>query len=182
MFNLSNNIATELNIPIIIYATDDPDLMIAYFKDDATAFNNKKKGVIADKGIINNAISSKLFQILTEQKIPNHFIKHLNEREMLIKKLKMLPLEVIVRNIVAGSLAKRMGMSAFPWWLEAKIIPLPCGMFSSPEHSTLQPLQNIINFDQMVAAFWKTLGLSFANRAAIKVKKIPVKKLINAIR
>ena len=95
----------------IIYATDDPDLMIAYFKDDATAFNNKKKGVIADKGIINNAISSKLFQILTEQKIPNHFIKHLNEREMLIKKLKMLPLEVIVRNIVAGSLAKRMAMS-----------------------------------------------------------------------
>ena len=75
----------------IIYATDDPDLMIAYFKDDATAFNNKKKGVIADKGIINNAISSKLFQILTEQKIPNHFIK-------LILFIFMSPLAKVARR------------------------------------------------------------------------------------
>lgn len=93
----------------IIYATDDPGLLIAYFKDDATAFNNQKRGTIIDKGVMNNGISSRLFQLLEEQKVRTHFVEKINDREMLIKNLKMLPLEVIVRNVVAGSLAKRMG-------------------------------------------------------------------------
>lgn len=93
----------------IIYKTADPQVLIAYFKDDATAFNNQKKGTIMDKGIMNNAISSSLFQILEAQKIPTHFVEKLSDREMAIKNLQMLPLEVIVRNVVAGSLATRLG-------------------------------------------------------------------------
>ncbi|HBF13077.1 MAG TPA: phosphoribosylaminoimidazolesuccinocarboxamide synthase [Deltaproteobacteria bacterium] len=93
----------------IIYKTNDPDLYIAYFKDDATAFNNQKKGTILDKGIVNNSISSRLFQLLSQNKIQNHFVEKLSDREMLIKKLTMLPLEVIVRNVAAGSFAKRYG-------------------------------------------------------------------------
>ncbi|MBI2340782.1 MAG: phosphoribosylaminoimidazolesuccinocarboxamide synthase [Deltaproteobacteria bacterium] len=95
----------------IIYATDDPDLLIAYFKDDATAFDNTKRGTIVGKGIINNAISSRLFEILAKNRVPNHFVEKLSDREMLIRKLEMLKLEVLVRNVVAGSLAKRMGMA-----------------------------------------------------------------------
>jgi len=93
----------------IIYSTDDPDLYIAYFKDDATAFNNQKKGTIVDKGVLNNAISSEIFQILEKQKIPTHFVEKLSDREMLVKKVDIILIEVIMRNIIAGSLAKRMG-------------------------------------------------------------------------
>lgn len=94
----------------IIYKTDDPDLLIAYFKDDATAFNNQKKGTIGEKGVMNNAISSRLFELLAKEGVKNHFVKKLSEREMLVKKLDMLALEVLVRNVAAGSLAKRMGV------------------------------------------------------------------------
>ncbi len=94
----------------IIYSTDDPDHLILYYKDDATAFDNTKKGTIVDKGIMNNAISSKIFQLLSQNRIPNHFVEKLSDREMGVKKLQMLPVEVLVRNVVAGSLAKRYGM------------------------------------------------------------------------
>ena len=103
----------------IIYSTDDPDLLIAYFKDDATAFNNQKKGTILDKGVMNNAISSRLFELLAKEKVANHFVKKLSDREMLVKKLEMFKLEVLVRNVVAGSLAKRMGME------EGRVLPRP---------------------------------------------------------
>ena len=95
----------------IVYATDDPDLLIAWFKDDATAFDNTKKGTIVDKGIINNTISSRLFEMLAKSRVPNHFVEKLSDREMLVRKLEMIKLEVLVRNVVAGSLAKRMGMA-----------------------------------------------------------------------
>lgn len=94
----------------IIYSTNDPDHLILYYKDDATAFDNTKRGTIIDKGIMNNAISSKIFQLLAKNKIPNHFVEKLSDREMLVKKLQMLPVEVLIRNVVAGSLAKRYGM------------------------------------------------------------------------
>lgn len=94
----------------IIYSTNDPDHLILYYKDDATAFDNTKKGTIIDKGIMNNAISSKIFQLLAKNKIPNHFVEKLSDREMGVKKLQMLPVEVLIRNVVAGSLAKRYGM------------------------------------------------------------------------
>ena len=95
----------------IIYATDDPDKNILYFKDDATAFNGAKKGTIQDKGVINNRVSSRLFQMLAEKGIESHFIEQLSDREMLAKKVDIILVEVVVRNYIAGSLAKRMGRS-----------------------------------------------------------------------
>jgi len=93
----------------IIHATDDKDLIIQYFKDEATAFDGKKKGIIESKGIVNNKISEVLFKYLEENGIPTHFVKRLNDREMLNKKLDIIPVEVVSRNIIAGSLAKRLG-------------------------------------------------------------------------
>lgn len=94
----------------ILYATDDPDYIIQYFKDDATAFNAKKIGTIKDKGIMNNEISEVLFRLLEGQAVPTHFIDRLNDREMLVRKLDIIPVEVVIRNVIAGSLAKRFGM------------------------------------------------------------------------
>ncbi len=94
----------------VLYATDDKNLLIQYFKDDATAFNNLKKDVIAGKGILNNAISERIMLDVSRCGVPTHFIKKLNEREQLIKKVSIIPLEVIVRNISAGSMAKRLGI------------------------------------------------------------------------
>lgn len=94
----------------IVYATDDPAQVIQYFKDDATAFNAAKKGTIADKGVMNNKISSRIFEFLKGQGIPTHFEKKLSDREMLIKKVTIVPLEVIVRNRAAGSLCRLLGL------------------------------------------------------------------------
>jgi len=93
-----------------VFATGDPDLVIQDFKDDATAFNGLKKGQIADKGVVNNTISSALFTLLESKGIRTHFISRLSEREMLIKKLTILPVELVVRNVAAGSLCKRYGI------------------------------------------------------------------------
>jgi phosphoribosylaminoimidazole-succinocarboxamide synthase len=92
-----------------LYATSDPDLVIAYFKDDATAFNAKKKGTIEDKGVMNNRISELFFLLLEKNGVKTHFVRRLNDREMLCKRLQIIPVETVVRNIVAGSLAKRLG-------------------------------------------------------------------------
>ena len=94
----------------ILYNTSDPDLMIQYFKDDASAFDGKKKGTIVDKGVMNNHMSSKIFQYLESEGVETHFIETLNDREMLVKKLDIIPVEVVLRNIAAGSLCKRLGI------------------------------------------------------------------------
>jgi len=94
----------------ILYATDDKNLLIQYFKDDATAFNNLKKDVISKKGLLNNAISEHIMRALSKDVLPTHFVEKLNEREQLIKKVTIIPLEVIMRNIAAGSMAKRLGI------------------------------------------------------------------------
>jgi len=94
----------------ILYETEDPDLLIQYFKDDATAFNAQKKGTIESKGVMNNTISSKIFEFLASEGIPTHLEKVLSDREQLIKKVTIVPLEVIVRNIAAGSLCKLLGL------------------------------------------------------------------------
>ncbi len=93
-----------------IYATDKEDEVIVYYKDDATAFNGEKKGQIEDKGELNNSITSMIFEMLNREGIKTHFIKKLNEREQLCKKVEIVPLEVIVRNVAAGSMAKRLGL------------------------------------------------------------------------
>ena len=92
-----------------VFLTDDSDLVIQEFKDDATAFNNKKKGTISNKGIVNNAISCKLFTYLAENGVPTHFVEKLSDRDMLCKYLKIIMVEVVVRNVAAGSLVKRYG-------------------------------------------------------------------------
>ena len=94
----------------IIYTTSDPDLVIQYFKDDASAFDGKKKGTIVDKGVMNNHISSRIFQFLENEGVKTHFVETLNDREMLVKKLDIIPVEVVLRNIAAGSLCKRLGI------------------------------------------------------------------------
>ena len=93
-----------------VYATDDPDLLIQEFKDDATAFNAQKRGTIQRKGIVNNAISAKIFTLLESKKIPTHFVKQLNERDMLMKRLEIIPIELTIRNITAGGMAKSLGI------------------------------------------------------------------------
>ncbi|WP_457641752.1 phosphoribosylaminoimidazolesuccinocarboxamide synthase [Persephonella sp.] len=94
----------------IIYATDEPDKVVAYYKDSATAFDALKKATIEGKGVLNNKIASFFFQLLNEKGISTHFIKQLSDREMLIYKVEIIPVEVVVRNIAAGSIVKRLGI------------------------------------------------------------------------
>ena len=103
----------------IIYNTSDPDLVIQYFKDDASAFNGVKKGTIVDKGVMNNHISSRIFQYLESEGVETHFVETLNDREMLVKKLDIIPVEVVLRNVAAGSLTKRLGIE------EGTVLPNP---------------------------------------------------------
>ncbi len=93
-----------------VFKTDDADHYLVEYKDDATAFNGEKKGSIHDKGIVNNKMSALLFKMLEEKGIPTHFEELLNDREQYVKAVQILPLEVIVRNVAAGSLAKRLGL------------------------------------------------------------------------
>ncbi|GHV74310.1 phosphoribosylaminoimidazole-succinocarboxamide synthase [Spirochaetia bacterium] len=94
-----------------VYATDHADQVIIHYKDDATAFNGEKKGQIEDKGVMNNKIAAGLFELLTQSGVPTHFISRLNDRDMLCKKVAIVPMEVIVRNVAAGSMAKRLGLA-----------------------------------------------------------------------
>lgn len=93
-----------------VYETEDPNLLIVSYKDDATAFNGLKKGTIAGKGVINNQMSNRLMMRLAKAGIPNHFVEELNERDTLVRRVQIVPLEVIVRNIAAGSFSKRYGV------------------------------------------------------------------------
>jgi phosphoribosylaminoimidazole-succinocarboxamide synthase len=92
-----------------LYSTSDPDLVIQYFKDDATAFNAKKRGTIEDKGVMNNRMSELFFTLLEHRGVRTHFVRRLDDRQMLCKRLEIIPVETVVRNIVAGSMAKRLG-------------------------------------------------------------------------
>ena len=93
-----------------VFATEDPQLLIVSYKDDATAFNGLKKGTIAGKGVINNQMSNRLMQHIEAAGIPTHYVRELNDRETLVKKVTIVPLEVIIRNIAAGSFSKRYGV------------------------------------------------------------------------
>ena len=93
-----------------VFATDDPEKLIVEYKDDATAFNGLKKGTIAGKGVINNQMSNRLMQLLERRGVPTHFVRELSQRETRVKKVQIVPLEVIIRNISAGSFAKHYGV------------------------------------------------------------------------
>lgn len=102
-----------------IFTTDRQDEVRVFFKDDATAFNGEKKGTIQSKGVLNNAISTFFFELLQSEGIVTHFIKKIDDRSMLVKRLQIVPIEVVVRNISAGSLSKRLG------WEEGRRLPQP---------------------------------------------------------
>ncbi|MEI6758070.1 MAG: phosphoribosylaminoimidazolesuccinocarboxamide synthase [Chlorobium sp.] len=119
-----------------VFLTESGDLVIQEFKDDATAFNNKKKGSIADKGIVNNAISCKLFTLLEEHGIRTHLVEKLSEREMLCRFLDIIKVEVVVRNIAAGSLVKRYGFA------EGTVLQQPIVEFYLKDDDLDDPLMN----------------------------------------
>jgi phosphoribosylaminoimidazole-succinocarboxamide synthase len=117
-----------------IFLTEKDDEVIQYFKDDATAFNAEKRGTILEKGIVNNAISAKLFQHLADAGIPSHFIQQINERDMLTRRVKIIPVEVVVRNRATGSIVKRLGLE------EGLIIDPPLVEFFYKDDSLGDPL------------------------------------------
>jgi phosphoribosylaminoimidazole-succinocarboxamide synthase len=94
----------------VLFEGPEPGTLVQYFKDDATAFNNQKKGTITGKGVLNNRISEYLMLRLAEIGVPTHFVRRLNMREQLVKQVQIIPVEVVIRNVVAGSLAKRFGL------------------------------------------------------------------------
>lgn len=94
-----------------VFATNDPDIVLVSYKDDATAFNGLKKGQISGKGIVNNIMSNHMFRLLEKAGVPTHYVEEINDRETYVKKVSIVPLEVIIRNVAAGSMAKRYGVA-----------------------------------------------------------------------
>jgi phosphoribosylaminoimidazole-succinocarboxamide synthase len=119
-----------------VYATDDPRYVIVSYKDDATAFNGLKKGSILGKGAVNNRVTNRLMKLLAEKGIPTHFVEELNDRETVVKKVTIVPLEVIVRNISAGSFAQRYGVK------EGIVFAEPTVEFSYKNDELGDPLLN----------------------------------------
>ncbi len=131
----------------ILYEGPEPGTLIQYFKDDATAFNAEKKAVIDGKGALNNRLSEFFMQGLGQIGIPTHFIKRLNMREQLIRKVEIIPLEVIVRNIAAGSISKRIGIE------EGTLLPRPIVEFSYKDDALGDPL---VPEEYIIAFNWAT--------------------------
>ena len=129
-----------------VFATDDATLVIVDYKDDATAFNGEKKGTITGKGVINNVMSNHMFQLLEQQGVPTHFVEQLSERETLVKKVSIVPLEVIIRNISAGSFAKRFGVE------EGIVFDEPTIEFSYKNDELGDPLMNAYHAIALKAA------------------------------
>ena len=119
-----------------VYATDDPDLVIVSYKDDATAFNGLKKGTIAGKGVINNKMSNMMMAMLEKKGVPSHFVEELSDRDTLVKKVQIVPLEVIIRNVAAGSFSKRYGVE------EGTELAIPTIEFSYKNDELGDPLIN----------------------------------------
>ena len=136
-----------------VYATDDPELLIVSYKDDATAFNGLKKGTIVGKGVINNRMSDLLMARLEREGIPTHLVRELNDRDTLVKRVAIVPLEVIVRNIAAGSFSKRYGVA------EGAVFYRPTLEFSYKNDELGDPL---LNDDHVLA-----LGLASPEEVAV---------------
>lgn len=129
-----------------VYRTEEANRYIVEYKDDATAFNGQKKGTIIGKGVVNNRMSNIFFRILEDHRIPTHFIEELSDRQTLVKAVKILPLEVVVRNIVAGSLAKRIGIA------EGTRLPKPVVEFYYKNDDLGDPLVNHSHIDVLQLA------------------------------
>lgn len=119
-----------------VFATDNPDYVIVSYKDDATAFNGLKKGTIAGKGVINNKMSNMMMEMLEKKGVPTHFVEQLSDRDTVVKRVQIVPLEVIVRNVAAGSFSKRYGVA------EGTELAIPTIEFSYKNDELGDPLIN----------------------------------------
>lgn len=161
-----------------VFKTEDPELLIVEYKDDATAFNGLKKGTIQGKGVINNQMSNRLMAHLEKQGVPTHYVQELSERETLVKKVSIVPLEVIIRNISAGSFAKHYGVE------EGIVFDQPTIEFSYKNDDLGDPLLNSYHalalklataeeietikkysfkVNEVLKAFWKTCGVTLVD-------------------
>ncbi len=131
-----------------VYATENPDVVLVDYKDDATAFNGLKKGTISGKGAINNRVTNYMMQILEKEGVPTHLVEELSERETLVKKVSIVPLEVIIRNISAGSFAKRYGVE------EGIVFAEPTIEFSYKNDDLGDPLINDYHAIALGVATW----------------------------
>lgn len=136
-----------------VFATDDPNIVIVDYKDDATAFNGLKKGTIVGKGVINNKMTNFMMQKLEEAGVPTHFVKQLSDRETAVKKVSIVPLEVIVRNISAGSFSKRYGVE------EGIVFDAPTIEFSYKNDDLGDPLLNDYHAVALKLATWEEINL-----------------------
>lgn len=135
-----------------LYETEDPDLLIQEFKDDATAFDATKRGTILNKGIINNKLSEKIFGIIAKSGIPTHFVERLNDRDMLVKRVRIVPIEVTMRNIVAGGMAKLLGLE------EGIVLKEPVLEYHYKEDKLHDPLINDYHIKALGVATEKELA------------------------
>ncbi len=161
-----------------VFATDDSELLVVSYKDDATAFNGLKKGTIVGKGVINNRMSNLLMQRLEKAGIPTHFVEELSDRETLVKKVSIVPLEVIIRNIAAGSFSKRYGVE------EGFVFDTPTIEFSYKNDELGDPLMDeyhaiamklatreeietikryALDINEQLKAFWKACGITLVD-------------------
>jgi len=147
-----------------VYRTSDPDLLIQHFKDDATAFNAKKRGTIVDKGVLNNRMSEVLFRFLESEGVATHFVKRLSDRDMLIRTCEIVKVEVVVRNIIAGSLAKRLGRP------EGEFLPEPVVEHYLKDDALGDPMINDWHIRLLRLA--TSVELQTINETALKVNAI----------
>ena len=161
-----------------VFATDDPELLLVSYKDDATAFNGLKKGTIAGKGVINNKMSNALMQYLEKKGDPTHYVEEINDRDTLVKKVQIVPLEVIIRNIAAGSFSKHYGVE------EGTLLKAPTIEFSYKNDELGDPLINdyhalalglatqeeidtikkyAFKVNEELKAFWKSCGVTLVD-------------------
>ena len=136
-----------------VYATDDPELVIVSYKDDATAGDGEKKGTIRDKGIVNNKLSNALMQKLEKEGIPTHYVQEVNDRDTFVKKVEIVPLEVIVRNVAAGHFSLRMGVP------EGKVFKTPILEYSYKNDDLHDPLMNAYHAVALKLATWEEIEL-----------------------
>ena len=136
-----------------VFSTEDPDLVIVSYKDDATAFDGLKKGTIMGKGAINNQMTNFLMQKLSAAGVPTHFVEELSERETVVKKVSIVPLEVIIRNVSAGSFAKRFGVE------EGIVFDQPTIEFSYKNDDLHDPLMNAYHAVALKLATWEEIEL-----------------------
>ena len=161
-----------------VFATDDPELLLVSYKDDATAFNGLKKGTIAGKGVINNKMRNALMQYLEKKGIPTHYVEEINDRDTIVKKVQIVPLEVIIRNIAAGSFSKHYGVE------EGTLLKAPTIEFSYKNDELGDPLINeyhalalglatqeeidtikkyAFQVNEELKAFWKSCGVTLVD-------------------